>query len=230
MITIENKARKDSKTTPVTNQDKIQAFLKAVKPLKPEVSGENRVNRKLHSGRGHIEVIAGSMFSGKTSELIRRLRLSLLARRGVQIFKSHRDNRYNETALVSHDGFELAGFAVKSSQDILDQVHPDTYVVGIDEAQFFDMDLVPVCEALAKSGRRVIAAGLDMDYRGEPFEVMSQLLARAELVTKNMAICSACGEEGHYSQLLDSSGADRIVVGAKDRYEARCRSCFQPPK
>lgn len=182
------------------------------------------------NSRGSLEVITGSMFSGKTSELIRRLRLCSLAKKQVQVFKSYRDNRYKNAALVSHDGSELAGFDVHSAIEILELLKTDTQVVGIDEAQFFDLELVQVCESLAASGRRVIVAGLDMDYRGEPFEVIAHLMARSELVTKNLAICSVCGEEAHYSQLLTPANEERIVVGAKDRYEARCRLCFTAPK
>ncbi|MEK6544534.1 MAG: thymidine kinase [Elusimicrobiota bacterium] len=178
---------------------------------------------------GTLEVVTGSMFSGKTSELIRRLRLCMLAKKKVQIFKSYRDNRYKDEALVSHDGFELPGFAVRNSADILRSLDAGTKVVGIDEAQFFDLSLVSVCESLANRGLRVIVAGLDLDYRGEPFEIMTHLLARAEKVTKNLAICSVCGEDAHYSQLLKADSAERIIVAAADRYEARCRECFKSP-
>jgi len=180
---------------------------------------------------GRLEVITGSMFSGKTSELIRRLRLCLVARKKVQAFKSVRDRRYHETAIVSHDRTEVSSLAVSQASEILERFDGLAQVVGIDEAQFFGTDLVGVCETLARRGCRVIVAGLDMDYRGEPFEVIANLMARAELVTKNLAICSRCGEEAHYSQLL--SGAEtasgRILVGAKESYEARCRKCFEPP-
>ena len=179
---------------------------------------------------GNIEVVTGSMFSGKTSELIRRLRLCLLAKKKVQVFKSHRDNRYKDEALVSHDGFELPGAAVRHAVDILKLIEPETKAVGIDEAQFFDLGLISVCEMLANRGLRVIVAGLDTDYRGEPFEVMAHLLARAESVTKNLAICSQCGEEAHYSQLLKGDASERVIVGAADRYEARCRRCFVAPQ
>lgn len=178
---------------------------------------------------GKIEVITGSMFSGKTHELIRRLRLCRLARKKVLVFKSCRDNRYKDEALVSHDGFELPGRTARGAGEILERLESDVAVVGIDEAQFFDASLIAVCEKLAGRGLRVIVAGLDLDYRGEPFEVMAQLLARAELVTKNLAICSVCGEEAHYSQLLEGDIRERLIVGAADRYEARCRECFSAP-
>ena len=168
------------------------------------------------------------MFSGKTHELIRRLRLCVIAKKKVQVFKSHRDDRYKKKFLVSHDGFELESVPVRQSVQILELLKSETQVVGIDEAQFFDEGLVSALEEMARKGIRVIAAGLDLDWRGEPFEVMAQLLARAELVTKNLAICSACGEDAHYSQRLSSSSEDRVLVGARDFYEARCRQCFRP--
>ncbi|MFC1521416.1 thymidine kinase [Elusimicrobiota bacterium] len=177
--------------------------------------------------RGSMEVVAGGMFSGKTHELIRRLRLCVLAKKKVQIFKSHMDNRYNGKALVSHDGFEIPSESVKTSGDILKAVKPETRVVGIDEAQFFDPGLVDVCEALADGGKRVIVAGLDLDYKREPFEVMAPLLARAEMVTKNPSICSVCGENAHYSQRIKADSKERVLVGAQDCYEARCRQCYK---
>lgn len=180
--------------------------------------------------KGNLEVIVGSMFSGKTHELIRRLRLCAIAKKKVQVFKSYKDDRYKPKALVSHDGFELPSFAVRESSEILEMLEADCAVIGIDEAQFFDLDLVSVCETLAHRGIRVIVAGLDLDWRGEPFEVVSQLMARAEKVTKNLAICSICGEDAHYTQRLSPS-QERVVIGAANLYEARCRSCFNsPPK
>lgn len=176
--------------------------------------------------KGHIEVIAGSMFSGKTHELIRRLRLCVLARKKVQVFKSFRDDRYKKQFLVSHDGFEIESVAAESAREILERLNLNTQVVGIDEAQFFDQGLIEVCEEMARRGIRVIAAGLDLDWRAQPFEVMAELLARAELVTKNLAICSVCGEDAHYSFRLLQSQEERVVVGARDLYEARCRQCF----
>ncbi|MBI4369618.1 MAG: thymidine kinase [Elusimicrobia bacterium] len=180
--------------------------------------------------QGHLEVIAGSMFSGKTTELIRRLRLCLIAKKQVQVFKSHLDARYKDKCLVSHDGFELDSELVSQGREILERVRASTQVVGIDEAQFFDESLIPACEELAERGIRVIAAGLDLDYRGMPFETMMKLLAQAELVTKNLAICSVCGDEAHYSQRLDAGQTGRIAVGAGKSYEARCRGCFEEPR
>lgn len=176
--------------------------------------------------KGSIEIITGSMFSGKTHELIRRLRLCAIAKKKVQVFKSHLDARYKDQFLVSHDGFELGSMPVRSSQEILDLIPSDTQVVGVDEAQFFDPQLVDVCEFLAKREVRVIVAGLDRDYRGQPFEVMAQLMARAEQVTKNAAICSVCGDDAYYSQRLADESGRRVVVGAAEAYEARCRRCF----
>lgn len=179
--------------------------------------------------RGSLEVITGSMFSGKTHELIRRLRLCTLAKKRVQVFKSYKDDRYNAEALVSHDGFQLASHAVREAAEILELVEPNCSVIGVDEAQFFDNQLVQVCENLANRGLRVIVAGLDLDYRGQPFEVMAQFLARAESVTKNLAICCVCGENAHYTQRIRHLSDERVLVGAADIYEARCRQCFVPP-
>lgn len=176
---------------------------------------------------GSIEVICGSMFSGKTEELIRRLRRAEIARQRVAIFKPAIDARYDNNHIVSHSEQRLRSEPVRAAREILDKVG-EAQVVGIDEGQFFDEDLVRVCNALAESGRRVIVAGLDMDYRGKPFEPMPQLMAIAEQVTKTQAICIKCGGTASYTQRLTAS-RDRVVVGAKDMYEARCRSCFEPP-
>lgn len=176
---------------------------------------------------GWIEVVCGSMFSGKTQELIRRLKLANIAKQKVQVFNSHLDVRYAKEHLVSHDKSMLAANPVKGAKEILKTVDKDTQVVGIDEAHFFGPEIVEVAQKLADSGRRVIVAGLDQDYRGEPFDNMAKLMAVAEFVTKNLAICMVCGNPAHYSQRLTDSGK-RIVVGAGDKYEARCRKCFQP--
>ncbi|MHB0996949.1 MAG: thymidine kinase [Elusimicrobiales bacterium] len=176
---------------------------------------------------GWIEVVCGSMFSGKTQELIRRLKLASIAKQKVQVFNSHLDVRYAKEHLVSHDKSMLAAKAVKTAKEILKEVHKDTQVVGIDEAHFFGPEVVEVAQKLADSGRRVIVAGLDQDYRGEAFDNMAKLMAVAEFVTKNLAICMVCGNPAHFSQRLTDSGK-RIVVGAGDKYEARCRKCFQP--
>ncbi|MFN2455681.1 MAG: thymidine kinase [Pyrinomonadaceae bacterium] len=176
---------------------------------------------------GWIEVIAGSMFSGKSEELIRRLRRAKIARLKVQVFKPHIDVRYSADHIVSHSEMRHESGAVKSARELLEQVEPNTEVVGIDEAQFFEADLVEVANQLARRGVRVIIAGLDQDYTGKPFEPMPQLLAIAEYITKTHAICVRCGQPANYSQRTFES-AERVAVGASDKYEARCRRCFVP--
>lgn len=178
---------------------------------------------------GWLEVVCGSMFSGKTEELIRRLRLSLIARQKVVVFNSALDTRYGRNHIISHDRLKIPCLPAKTAREILEKVRPDTQVVGIDEVHFFDPGVVEVCEALADSGRRVIAAGLDQDYRGQPFEVTARLMAVAEFVTKNLAICMSCGNPANRSQRL-SATRKRISVGAADKYEARCRRCFKREK
>ncbi|MFA6092506.1 MAG: thymidine kinase [Elusimicrobiota bacterium] len=175
--------------------------------------------------RGWIEVVCGSMFSGKTQELIRRLRLANIARQRVQTFNSALDVRYGKNHIISHDMAKVPCQAVKSAKEILEKVRSDTQVVGIDEVHFFGPEIVAVCETLADQGRRVIAAGLDQDYRGQPFDVTARLMAIAEFVTKNLAICVVCGAPANRSQRL-SHTRKRISVGAADKYEARCRRCF----
>jgi len=177
---------------------------------------------------GWIEVVCGSMFSGKTQELIRRLRLAKIARQNVQIFNSTLDKRYGEDHIISHDQNKIPCTAVSNAGEILRLVKPSTQVVGIDEIHFFSPDIVDVCEKLASQGKRVIAAGLDQDYRGQPFETTAKLMAVAEYVTKNLAICVVCGNPANRSQRLTTTGKDRIDVGAADKYEARCRKCFRP--
>jgi thymidine kinase len=172
-------------------------------------------------------VITGSMFSGKSEELIRRLRRAQIARRKVQIFKPVIDERYSGHHIVSHSEMKIASTTVKSASEILAAVEPDTEVVGIDEGQFFDSDLVRVVNSLAGQSKRVIVAGLDMDYLGRPFEPMPLLLAIAEDITKTRAICMQCGSPATYTQRLIAS-RERVVVGAAEAYEARCRACFDP--
>ena len=176
---------------------------------------------------GWIEVVCGSMFSGKTEELIRRLRRAQIAKLKVQVFKPTIDSRYSENHIASHSAQKLLAKAVRSAQEILDFVEKDTQVVGIDEAQFFNQDLVSACQKIADRGIRVIVAGLDQDYRGVPFEPIPQLLAIAEYITKNNAICVVCGNPASRSQRIIPEG-DRVVVGAQEAYEARCRLCFDP--
>lgn len=174
--------------------------------------------------RGWIEVICGSMFSGKTEELIRRLKRVRIAGQTVEIFKPARDTRYSRDEVVSHDARAILSQPVHAAKDILD-ANPGTDVIGIDEAQFFDEALVAVCEELATRGHRVIIAGLDMDFRGLPFGPMPQLLAIAEYVTKLHAICNHCGNLATHTYRL-TTDAETVVLGEKDIYEARCRYCY----
>jgi thymidine kinase len=176
---------------------------------------------------GWIEVITGSMFSGKSEELIRRLRRAQIAKRKVQIFKPKIDNRYAEDHIISHSDMRIPSVNLSSSRELLAQVLPDTEVVGIDEGQFFDAELPAVCSTLADRGKRVIVAGLDQDYLGKPFEPMPQLLAIAEYITKTLAICMVCGAPANHTQRLVASNA-RVLVGTQGTYEARCRHCFDP--
>jgi len=180
-------------------------------------------------GSGWIEVICGSMFAGKTQELIRRLRLAAIARQKVQVFKHKLDIRYAREDLVSHDQLRVPSVPVRHAADILARMRPGTQVVGIDEAHFFDGKIVSVCQTLADRGLRVIVAGLDQDYRLKPFESMARLMAVAEYVTKNLAICLVCGGPAGRSQRV-SEGRKRIEVGHGDKYEARCRHCFRPER
>ncbi len=175
---------------------------------------------------GWIEVICGSMFSGKTEELIRRLRRARIAQQNVQAFKPAIDVRYSDDETVSHDETALSTTPAHAAAQIL-LLADSADVVGIDEAQFFDGELVHVCRELAASGTRVIIAGLDQDYRGEPFEPIPQLMAIAEYVSKLHAICMVCGSPANHSQRLVADG-DRVLVGAQEAYEPRCRRCFKP--
>src|SRR5689334_1708760 len=176
---------------------------------------------------GWIEVITGSMFSGKSEELIRRLRRAQIARQKVQIFKPLVDNRFSEDHIVSHSEQRIGSTNVSSSAELVARVDDDTEVIGIDEGQFFDTGLPAACTALANKGKRVIVAGLDQDYLGKPFDPMPQLLAIAEFITKTHAICVVCGEPANHTQRLIASH-DRVLVGAGGLYEARCRHCFDP--
>jgi thymidine kinase len=182
---------------------------------------------RLHTSAGWIEVIAGSMFSGKSEELIRRLRRAKIARQRVEVFKPEIDARYSRDHIVSHSEMRHESRAVRSAGEIRALVDPATEVVGIDEGQFFDADLVAVVNGLADRGVRVIVAGLDQDYTGRPFGPMPSLLAVAEYITKTHAICVRCGQPANYSQrTVELDG--QVVVGASDAYEARCRRCFVP--
>jgi thymidine kinase len=177
--------------------------------------------------QGWIEVIVGSMFSGKSEELIRRLRRAQIARQRVQIFKPTLDTRYADDAIVSHSEMRISSRAVANARALLELVEDDTEVVGIDEGQFFDQELPAVVNELANRGKRVIVAGLDQDYLGKPFEPMPQLLAIAEYITKTLAICMVCGNPANHTQRLVPSG-DRVLLGTQGTYEARCRVCFDP--
>jgi thymidine kinase len=177
--------------------------------------------------QGWIEVIVGSMFSGKSEELIRRLRRAQIARQKVQIFKPAIDTRFAEDHIVSHSEMRIPSTAVGSSRHLIEQVERATEVVGVDEGQFFDQDLPMICNTLADQGKRVIVAGLDQDYLGKPFEPMPQLLAIAEYITKTLAICMRCGNPANHTQRLVARD-DRVLLGAQGLYEARCRACFDP--
>ena len=174
---------------------------------------------------GWIEVVCGSMFSGKTEELIRRLKRARIARQHVAIFKPSLDLRFSEDEVVSHDENVLSSTPVDTASQIV-LLAGDADVVGVDEAQFFDIELVDVCQTLARQGKRVIVAGLDQDYLGRPFEPVPQLMAVAEYVTKLHAVCVVCGSPANHSQRLTSAN-DRVMIGARDTYEPRCRACFR---
>jgi thymidine kinase len=176
---------------------------------------------------GWIEVIAGSMFSGKSEELIRRLRRAKIARQKVQVFKPDIDSRFSQDHIVSHSEMRHESANIQSAAEVLAKVEADTEVVGIDEGQFFDNALVDVATQLAGRGVRVIIAGLDQDYTGKPWEPMPQLLAIAEYITKTHAICMKCGQPANYTQRTFES-EERVAVGGGDMYEARCRKCFVP--
>ncbi|MGB4655698.1 MAG: thymidine kinase [Bacteroidales bacterium] len=174
--------------------------------------------------KGWIEVIAGSMFSGKTEELLRRLKRAKIARQRIEIFKPAVDTRYEEDSVVSHDQNSIKSIPIKNSSQILFYVD-DVDVIGIDEAQFFDSDLPVICKQIADSGKRVIIAGLDMDFMGKPFGPMPTLMAQAEFVTKVQAICMRCGDLALHSY-RKISNEKLVVLGEKESYEPLCRSCY----
>lgn len=178
------------------------------------------------SSPGWIEVICGSMFSGKTEELIRRLRRARIARQHTEVFKPTLDARYSDDEVVSHNENSVTTTTVDTPSQIVLMAN-DADVVGIDEAQFFDEDLVPVCQELANEGRRVIVVGLDTDFRADPFDPVPQLMAVAEHVTKLHAVCVVCGAPANHSQRI-VPGENRVLVGATEAYEPRCRTCFEP--
>lgn len=174
---------------------------------------------------GWLEVICGPMFSGKTEELIRRLTRASYARQVVQIFKPRIDDRYDAESLVSHSQIKIAGEAVENLDELQKALDPNVEVIGIDEVQFFGAGIVDFCESMADGGRRVIVAGLDQDYRGDPFGPMPHLLSVAEYITKLMAICVRCGNPAHRSYRL-AEDPQQVLVGTDEQYEARCRRCF----
>jgi thymidine kinase len=188
---------------------------------------DNEPSPHPRASAGWIEVIAGSMFSGKSEELIRRLRRAKIARQKVQVFKPDIDSRYSNDHIVSHSEMRHESANIKSATEVLAKVDADTEVVGIDEGQFFDNELVKVANTLARRGVRVIIAGLDQDYTGKPWEPMPQLLAVAEYITKTHAICMKCGQAANYTQRTFES-EERVAVGGEGMYEARCRTCFVP--
>ncbi len=176
---------------------------------------------------GHIEVIAGGMFSGKSEELVRRMRRAVIARQRVQVFKPLADTRHGPDRLVTRDKRGLDAISVADAQELRDQLMLGVQVVGIDEAQFFGTDLVTLVTELADAGVRVIVAGLDQDFSRSPFGPMPNLLALAEYVDKMHAVCVRCGQSAHYSQRI-AGGSEQVQVGDMDAYEARCRRCFEP--
>jgi thymidine kinase len=192
-----------------------------------EAQTPNPMEQTGNARAGWIEVIAGSMFSGKSEELIRRLRRAKIARQKVQVFKPDIDSRFSENHIVSHSEMKHESMNVRSSADIRQRVDEETEVVGIDEGQFFDNELIDVANELAERGVRVIIAGLDTDYTAKPWEPMPQLLAIAEYITKTHAICMKCGQPANYTQRTFES-EERVAVGGAGMYEARCRTCFVP--
>jgi thymidine kinase len=190
--------------------------------------------RQSYNG-GWVEIICGSMFSGKTEELIRRVRRARIAKQKVQVFKPAMDSRYHSEQVSSHDGLQWEAVPVGNAREILERLELDTTIVAVDEVQFFDWEISDVCNELAGTGLRVILAGLDMDFRGEPFGPMPLLMAEAEEVTKLQAICVSCGAAASRTQrLIDHQPAAYdepvILVGGSESYEARCRHCHQVPR
>jgi thymidine kinase len=181
-------------------------------------------NIKISNKRGWVELITGSMFSGKTEELIRRIKRSEIAKQKVAIFKPKIDTRYSEKEVVSHDAKSISSMPVSEAKEIMDYID-DIEVIGIDEAQFFENDIIDVCNQLANKGKRVIVAALDMDFNGNPFGPIPQLLSIAEYVTKVHAICMKCGNLAHYSHRLGQA-QKLVILGEKDIYEPLCRECY----
>jgi thymidine kinase len=182
----------------------------------------------IHGKSGWIEIICGPMFSGKSEELIKRLRRAQIAKRRVQIFKHGMDARYDATSIVSHSQMSLPGVAISEITDILKLVDDRTELVAIDEGQFFSNEIVDVANKLANQGKRVIVAGLDLDFLGQPFGPMPHLMCSAEYVSKQLAICMSCGDPANFTQRL-TDDTEQVVVGADEIYEARCRRHYEPP-
>jgi len=182
----------------------------------------------IHGKTGWIEVICGPMFSGKSEELIKRLKRAQIAKRRVQIFKHGSDVRYDDTSIVSHSQHSIPGTAVTDVRKILDLVDDRTELVAIDEGQFFSDEIVVVANTLANRGKRVIVAGLDLDYECNPFGPMPQLMCSAEYVTKQLAICMSCGDPANFTQRL-TAAKEQVIVGAAETYEARCRLHYEHP-
>ena len=181
-----------------------------------------------HPRTGWVEIITGSMFSGKTEELIRRLKRAQIAKQKVTIFKPKLDNRYDETKIVSHSQSEIQSIVIEHPKEILEHAI-FAQVIGIDEAQFFSDDIIEIVDKLANSGKRVVIAGLDKDFRCIPFGPMPALLAKAEYVSKMLAICVRCGAPANYTQRMIAN-KDQVVIGALESYEARCRHCYEAPE
>lgn len=192
------------------------------------IPGAMPSDAKIQEGRpGRLEVVTGGMFSGKSEELVRRLRRALIARQTIQVFKPRMDSRHAPEVLVTRDNRTVDASTVADAAELLRRVEPDVEVIGIDEAQFFDMGLVGVVSQLADRGIRVIVAGLDQDYQRRPFGPMPQILALAEFVDKVHAVCVCCGGLAHYSQRI-AGGQEQVQVGDTEAYEARCRNCYEP--
>ena len=200
-------------------------MIRSIEPEDSEVPA--RREHPAATRAGWIEVIAGSMFSGKSEELIRRLRRAKIARQKVQVFKPEIDARFSNDHIVSHSEMRHESTNVRTAEEIRQSIRAETEVVGIDEGQFFDNHLIAVVNELAQQGVRVIIAGLDQDYTGKPWEPMPQLLAVAEYITKTHAICMKCGQPANYTQRTFES-EERVAVGGAGMYEARCRTCFVP--
>ena len=184
---------------------------------------------------GWLEVISGCMFAGKTEELIRRIKVLEYAKKKIAVFKPKIDNRYSEENIVSHAGSSVKSFSIEKAQEIFDYIDDSYDVIAIDEVQFFDEEIVEICDYFADKGKRVMAAGLDMDFRGVPFGVMPQLFTHAEFVTKLTAVCTKCGAPATRSQRLINGKPAKyddpiILVGASEQYEARCRHCHEVPE